>query len=250
MYIGKKQILYVLIALLGVLYVANIFLLGSITSTFVVKPVKLDFLVIQAPAEECQGCTDGENIVTRIDATHNIKYTSQTVTPDSTIAQKAIENYAITSLPAVIITGDITNQQITGSWKALGAKVNQNNVIIQQILPFYDIQKKAPIGVVNAILITDNTCTDCFNEKTYLNIFTQFGIFMNDVQTYDISSAKGSNIVSKYGITKVPAVLLSSGAGVYNGFTQAWGEVGTRADDGWYVFREVQKLGLKYTDIK
>jgi len=250
MYIGKQQILYVLIALLGVFYVANIFFLGSITNTFVVKPVKLDFLVIQAPAEECQGCTDGENVVSRIDATHNIKYQTQTVASDSTLAQQAIGNYNITSLPAVIITGDITNKQITSSWKALGAKVNQNNVVIQQILPFYDIEKKAAIGVVNAILLTDSTCTDCFNEKTYLNIFTQFGIFMNDVQTYDVSSAEGSNLVRKYGITKVPAVILSSGAGVYNGFTQAWGEVGTRAEDGWYVFREVQKLGLKYTDIK
>ncbi len=249
MYIDKRHILYFLIGLLGLFYALNIFFMANITNTFVIKPVKLSFLVLQPPIEDCVGCVDGNNIVYRIDATHNIKYKTQTAVYDSDLAKKAIETYGITNLPAVIITGDITNENIVGSWKALSAKEREGSMVIENVLPYYDLETKTSVGVVDAIIVTDGTCTDCFNEKTYINIFKQFGIVMNDIKTYDISSPIGKEFVQKYNITKVPMVILSSGAGNYTGFNQAWSEVGTFENNEWYVFREVQKLGLKYKDI-
>ena len=69
------------------------------------------------------------------------------------------------------------------------------------------------------------------------------GILANTEKIYDVKSAQGKEFVSKYGIFKVPMIIVSPEAEQYPSFVQAWNSVGTKEDDGWFVMRSPELLG-------
>ncbi|MDO8618388.1 MAG: hypothetical protein Q7R49_00420, partial [Candidatus Daviesbacteria bacterium] len=69
-------------------------------------------------------------------------------------------------------------------------------------------------------------------------------------RSVDISSVEGKSLLARYGITKVPTILISPEADQYANLKNVWKNVGTVETDGWYVFREMQQLrGAVYKDL-
>ncbi len=246
---NKTKIIFSLFAVLAVLYAVNIYLTKNVSGILIKKPAKLSFMTIEAPKDQCQNCFDANNITKMIDSTHNIKYKSNSVPYSNALSQKYIEKYNIKNLPAVVVSGDIKNENVLPAWKALSGKEKNGRIVIEDLLPYYDIVSGKVKGVINAILIKDETCKNCFNENEYINILGRFGMVIGDTKTYDISSKEGEAFVQKYEITKIPTLILSPDAGDYPGFISSWKDVGTIGKDGWFIFREVQKLNLQYKKL-
>ena len=74
-------------------------------------------------------------------------------------------------------------------------------------------------------------------------ILNGFGISINNEKTYDINSNEGKSLISKYNIKKVPIIILSPEAKNYDAFVNAWKQVGSAEDDGWYVMRKPEVIG-------
>ncbi|GMQ95088.1 MAG: hypothetical protein BMS9Abin13_198 [Patescibacteria group bacterium] len=245
----KVKVFFVLLAVLGTLYAVNIFNTKNISGLLVDAPIKLLFTTIKPSVGLCENCFDTERIISLIDTSHNIEYRKREVTYGGVLSRRYIERYDIKNIPAIIVSGDITNENILGAWNSFLAEKRGDRIVIDDLLPYYDIQSGEVKGVVSAILLKDETCEDCFDEDKYVRILEQFGMFIGDIASYDITSPEGENLVQKYAIAKIPALILSPDASDYPEFLSSWEEVGTREDDGWLVFREVQKLGAEYTDI-
>ncbi len=248
---NKTQILFALFAILAILYATNIFFTRSISNAIIDTPVKLSFTIIQPPNGGCKGCFNGNEISKMVNTSHNIKYTNSSMPYSSALSQKYIKDYGIKNLPAVIVSGDIANEKILPAWKALYGKEKNGRIIIENLLPYYDIKTGSVKGIVDTVLLEDGKCKKCFSGDKYIDIIVKrFGMTIGKNVTYDISSVEGNALVKKYNIVKVPMLMLSSDAESYPGFASSWKkEVGTIEKDGKFIFREVQKISPDYKKI-
>lgn len=246
----KIHLLFALLVVLGVLYVVNIFSIGNIADSVVDKPVKLSFTVINPSKEQCGDCFGAETVVELIKSSHNIKITNKKIiTPDDSGYDKFVKRYEIKNLPAIVVSGDTSNSKITGAWESLSGENKNGDILIQNLLPFYDIEEQKQKGFIDVVLLEDKTCTDCFNATQYLDTLKRSAMRVKNYSIYDISSAEGRSYIDKYKIKKVPVLIMSESANDYPGFKDAWKDVGTIESDGWFVFRKVEKTGGKFSEI-
>jgi len=248
----KIHLFFALLAILGALYAVNIFSINKITSLLVDKPAKLSFVVVAPEKEKCEKCFDAQKVIDIIKVSHNTKISiKKTLNPKSSDYLNIIKKYDIKNLPALLVSGDIDDERILGAWKSFDGKKVDGRIVIQNLIPFYDIEEKRTKGLVDVILLKDSKCVDCFDEGGYLNMLERRGMVVKNSRTYDVSSKEGSSLVSKYSITKIPTMILSSGASDYADFIKSWKDVGTKENDGWFVLREVQRIanGLTFKKI-
>jgi len=250
MYINGKKLTLGLLLVLAVFYAGNIFLINKVSNNLIDKPVKLSFMVLEPPEDKCDGnCFNADKIGEVVKASHNIEYKTITLAYSNTLAKEYIKKYNIKTLPAIVISGDIKNEKIQSAWKALTGEERNNSIVMENLLPYFDIEQNTTKGILEAILIKDSSCTDCFNEEQYLKDLKKFGLIIGKSTIYDFNSDKGLELVKKYKIKKLPTFLLSPNTTDYSGFKDSWTTVGTIENDGWYIFRSVEKLNLKYKEL-
>ena len=246
---NKTQIIFVLFGALAVLYAVNIFLTKGVFDVLVDAPAKISFTIIEPPENGCESCFDANKIVKMVDTAHDIKYKAKSMSYDNVLSQKYIEMYGIKNLPAVVVSGDIANEKVVSAWSALSGREKDGRIIIENLLPYYDVESGEVKGVVSALLIKDDTCKECFDENTYINIIERFGMVIGNKTTYDVASNEGKSLIKEYAITKIPTLILSPNTRDYPNFESLWKEVGTIEGNGWFVFREVQRLSPQYKQL-
>ena len=109
---------------------------------------------------------------------------------------------------------------------------------------------------VDLIYLVDEDCVECYDVTLHKFIIDQLGsqsgeaFRYGDIRRVDILSEDGEELVLAYDISLVPTVIISKEANQFYWFEQVWGEVGTKEDDGVYVFRYLEKFTyLTYKDI-
>lgn len=248
--LDKIHLLLLLSVVLGVFYVLNIFALNRISARLVSTPAELSFVIIAPGPDQCERCFNVAKIIERVSSAPDVKILDkQTITPVNPVFGDLVERHNIRNLPALIISGDVSDERLAGAWSSLGGAVKDGNVIIQDLPPYYDLAQQRPKGIVEAILLKDKTCENCFSESRYLDIVRRSGMVLGNSVVYDISSAAGEALAAEYQVRKLPALLLSPEAEVYPWFLSVWQKVGSREVDGWFVFRRVGQLG-QYKEIK
>ncbi len=105
--------------------------------------------------------------------------------------------------------------------------------------------KKVP-GPVKATLIVDLGCKDCSNPGLLEEALKNAGVAFSESQTYPFSGQTGSELMAKYNVTKVPAIILSKEFGDYGQLASSWPQIGSVEPDGAYVLRKIQP---PYLDI-
>lgn len=184
-----------------------------------------------------------------------VKVTEEKEIPwSSPEGQRLIGQYKIEKLPTFILSADVSYYpSIKDSWQKIGTVESDGTYIARQLfLPYRDVTKGQIIGLVDTVYLTDSSCADCYKpQEVHKNILTQgFGVGIRSEQTIDINSSYGKSLVAKYKITQVPTLLISPEVKEYPGVIQVWPQVGTTESDGWYVFRQVARLGsVIYKDL-
>jgi hypothetical protein len=245
----KSHILFALMGVLAILYATNIFFTRSLSAIMIDVPTKVSFAIIEGPEGTCDNCFDASTISTSIDSAYHIKYKTKNIPYNSPLSKQYIEKYHIQNLPAVVITGDITNDKVIVAWEALAGKEVNNGIVIENLLPYYDIQSATVKGMITATLVKDTTCVECFDENIYITILQNFGLVVSNTQVSDIASLEGQALVAQYAITKVPTLILSPETNEYPNFISAWAEVGTREHDGSLVLRDVEKINPQFKQL-
>ena len=115
--------------------------------------------------------------------------------------------------------------------------------------PYWDIKDNEAKGLVTVTYVTDDSCSDCYNVQVHKTILENYGVFIANKSTVDISSIEGQSLISKYSITKVPTIIVSSDLQYYQAIIKVWTQVGTVEDDGNYIFRNVSLVSANYTEL-
>ena len=165
-----------------------------------------------------------------------------------------IKNYKIKKIPTLLLSKDAMEyDQIKTIWQQVGTQETDGMLVLRTINPPYiNAQTGQRQEAPSIMYISDKTCDKCYNVTLHKKLLeSNFGMKFNEERFIDVASKDGNRIVSKYKITKVPTVLISSEAKEYNNFQKLWQSVGIVADDGSYVFTKLDLIeGATYKDLK
>ena len=166
-----------------------------------------------------------------------------------------IAKYNITKVPTLVFSAEMGEySEVRAGWNVLGTVEQDGAFVIRAAqalgIPYYDLQKKEVIGILDVTYITDNSCETCYNVSVHKLILQRFGIKIGKETTVDISEAGGKALLDKYKITKVPTIVLSEDASAYPALQQVWPTVGSVEIDGIFVFRKPEAMtGSLYKDL-
>ena len=198
----------------------------------------------------CSQCPDLSKAVETLQKSGVFLTSNKQVEYNSEEGKKLIAQFGVDNVPALLISDDIdyyepVKQQLE---KVEAAKKDGFYAVHSLIPPYRDLAKNKVVGLVELITLTDTSCQVCYDVSVNKQILQRLGLLIASEKTVDISSAEGQQLKQKYQITKVPIILASPEAAVYDNFVQAWESVGSVETDGWYVMRKPELLGV-YKDL-
>lgn len=200
------------------------------------RPANLELIMLSD--KTCADCFNLNTILDQIKK-ENVKINSnQTIDGASDEGKQLIEKFAIKKLPTFLVKGELEkNSVLTKFFSQAGDTADNTFVFRQTGGPYVDAATKKIKGRLNLLLLTDITCTECYDVTQHETILRQFGMQPTS-KVVDVKSAEGRSLVSRYGIKMVPAFVLSGDVAAYPSFKPVWPEVGTIAYDGAYVFNK------------
>ncbi len=169
----------------------------------------------------------------------------ETIEYNSNGGQELIKKFNVQRIPAIIISKDIdVYESLKEELTQLKLEEKNGFYAIHTLIPPYrDLKENKIVGLVDIILLTDNSCTACYDVNINKQVLRRFGIVINSEKLYDVNSKEGIELISKYNIIKAPILIASPEANVYSNFVSAWNSVGTIEDDGWFVMRKPEVVG-------
>lgn len=206
------------------------------------RPANLNLFIIQDPT--CQDCFNLQPTIEAIKK-ENIKFNSEkTIEIISEGAQQLITKFNITKAPTLLITGELEkNPALKAWWPKVGEIIEQTFILRQVGAPYVLLATGEVKGRAKLIMLSDQTCQDCYKVTAHQQILRQYGFFLAG-QIIDVGSQEGQELIKKYKITLVPTIILTGDLGAYPTLTTIWPQVGTIEKDGTYVFREgVKQMG-------
>ncbi len=209
------------------------------------KRVKGKVTVLILEDESCTECFNISQIIDQLKGA-GIQIASQkTIDAASSDGEELIEQYNIEKIPTLIFNKEAMEYTVVAQvWSQVGTEESDGKLVLRFVNPPYiNTSTGKTEGLVTMTLITDTTCTECFDTSVYKELFTQsFSMHVVKEDVLDVASTKGRFLVKKYNITTVPTVVLSKDAGMYPSLAQAWEQVGTAEKDGSFTFRKVELL--------
>jgi hypothetical protein len=207
--------------------------------------------IINIIDSSCTECTDISLISSAIKGQGIYVENEQSIEYNSKEGQKLIKELNIKEIPAILISNEISYySNMEASLVQSGATKNDEFYVIPVAVPPYrSLEENKVVGFVDVIYLTKNDCPVCYNVSVNKNILLNFGIAIKSENTYDISSPEGEKLVQKYNIKKAPIIITSPDSKYYPSLVNAWGNVGTIENDGWFVMRNPEIIGT-YWDIK
>ena len=155
-----------------------------------------------------------------------------------------INKFNISRVPAILISNEVNYyDNIKEQIRELAEDKQGFYALHATSPPYRDLKKREVVGLVKIILLDDASCAECYDVSINKQILPRFGVFVKEEAIFDVSSKEGKELIAKYNIEKVPALLLSPEASEYPAFVQVWQGVGTAEEDSWYVMRKPEDLG-------
>lgn len=169
-------------------------------------------------------------------------------------AQELITRYNITRLPTFILSSDAEAYEFfTDHIVNLSSRESDGNYVLRLVFPPYaDLEGNRSIrGLVDAVFVVNSSCSDCFDPADLSDyLATSSGLYVQNTTTYEANSTEGAALISRYGMTRIPALLYSPEASLYPNFALLWvAENNTIESDGWYVFRAHELIGQPYQNV-
>ncbi len=209
----------------------------------------VEMTIITAP--ECAECFDASLLQPQLEQL-SVEFKKVTsLAKDDAKAKALIAKYAITKLPAFLLSDELSqNAQLAEAWSRVGTVADDGSYVLQGAFPpYYDLVKGEVRGLVTLTEVSDASCTECYDVTMHEAVLGQFGFALASIEAVDVATAEGEMLVAKYDLTQVPTIILSADAGLYAGFAAVWESVGTVEEDGSFVFRTLSAIGEPYKDL-
>ncbi len=245
----KKRIealLYSMLILVAAISILNVFLIqdraaeinkASEEAKELLKPAKLE--VTKILVSKCEDCFDIEAALESIKK-QNVDLTKErTLLLDESEAKELIGKFNIQKIPAMIISGEVNKtSQLKSFFDGVGefsGQDNQNNVVYTSISPpYYDVPSSKVVGKVSIINVVDSSCKECVPLAQVITSLKQAGVAITKEDSYEYNSKKGADLIEKFNITRIPAMLVSSEINYYSAISEQIKQL-TEENSGFYA---------------
>lgn len=211
------------------------------------RPANLELTIIND-----KNCADCFNLGPVLES---IKKENVNITAEKTLdladdeAKALIAKFNIVKAPTFIVKGEIDKNQTLKNYFSKAGAINDGVFVFKQTGGPYVLTATGETkGLVKLTLLTDITCTECYDVTQHETILKQFGIGVPG-KIVDTKSADGKMLVNKYGIKTVPTFVLSGDIKEYPSLKAVWSEVGKIAYDGAFIFTKGVPLMGVYKDL-
>ncbi len=221
----------VLVSALILILIVNIGVLYSLTPSTPKVVAKPEIMLTFVNAKECNTCPDLSSITAALEKRGLSIKSSKTLLAEQ--AASVISTYSLAKLPAVIITGEID------SLASLNFRKAANGLVYEPSSPPYvNTSTGQLMGKVIVIALEDSSCTQCTAAKGIVEQLTQIGVSLES-RSVEAGTPEGTELIAKYAITKLPTIIMSNDALLYQQIAQVWDSAGTTESDGMLVLRAV-----------
>ena len=222
--------------------IVNVIILTNVSmvvgqKTAAAEPAMLDIVEIYAAG--CSNCYDSGIDVDEIKK-QNTNVSQRSVEMLSSEAQSLINMYGIEKLPALVVTGEINKSASLSRHFSQVGTVRDNTVIIEAPVPYYSIDKQRTVGLVNITRILDTSCAQCTSIGIFVSSFESSGVVIGNDRNVEYNSQHGAALISEFGITRVPAVIVSGDILEYPGIAQIWSQLNATEKGGSYALHVLQ----------
>ena len=239
-------LLYSMLIFAAAISILNVFLIqgraaeinkASKEAEELLKPAKLE--VVKILLSDCEDCFDIEAAFESIKK-QNVEITAEkALLSDEGEAKELIRNFNIQKIPAMIISGEVNKtSQLKSFFGGVGefsGENNKNSVVYTSIIPpYYDISAAKVVGKVSIVNVVDSSCKECVPLAQVISSFKQAGVAISKEDSYEYSSKQGMNLIAKFNITRIPAMLVSSEINYYEGISEQIKEL-TKEKNGFYA---------------
>ncbi len=221
-------------------------LISTVTPQASIEPPQLQLTMITAPAcEDCFAIDAFAYVLQEQGAELKIEKFAY----DSDEGKKIVKEYNITKAPTIIFSGEIDRvEELEGLLNVAGTKVGDKWVLRDISPPYLDVESGKIVGRVSIKTIYTDDCESCntatvpissaaVNYSALGDAFRQIGVGVSEDVRVPANSIEGINIIGKYGLTRLPAIILSEDIEAYPELARAMDNVGYKAEDGNYVIR-------------
>ncbi|MBI5389657.1 hypothetical protein HZB01_04745 [Candidatus Woesearchaeota archaeon] len=199
----------------------------------------------------CRQCSDMRRVVQSV-IQNGVAITDQKLLDASDEeAVEFIQKMEIKKLPALLLSDDIDLYPIAANMRQSGLVAKDGYYLVESSAPYIEAETGNVRGLVQLLMVTDSSCSTCYDVTTHKGILARLGIAIDEEKTIDLVSSKGKELQQTYNLTLVPTIILQGDLAAYPTFDTIWKEVGTKESDGSYVFRKVNALGesIVYKDL-
>ena len=213
------------------------------------RPANLDLVILTDST--CLDCFDVSSLIETVIRQENVKINSEKIVEITSPEGIAlIDKYNITKAPTFIVSGEIEKD---AKLKALSPQLGEiigDTFILRQVGAPYILPSSGDIkGRIKWVMLTDTSCTQCYDVTRHEAILGQFGVPTQDKQLLNSNSSEGRELIAEYKIKLLPTIILTGDLELYQALKAVWPQVGTVEKDGTYVFREgVKQMGI-YKDL-
>ncbi len=206
--------------------------------------------VINVIDSSCKGCVSLSPILESLGEAGVVVTDMKDVEYDLTEGRQLIDRFDIKHVPAILISDEINYYDgMQQALSAVNAVEKQGFYAIHSTVPPYrNLTTNRIVGLVELIMLTDSSCTTCYNVTINKLIVQRSGVFISSEKNYDITSKEGKDLISKYSVQKVPIIIMSPDTSYYTNFVRIWRSVGSIESDGWFVMRSPDVVGT-YKDL-
>ncbi len=230
----------VILVILGIFLIAQLYSLNNLVDKRIAdakeaaRPADIQLSIIDSAS--CRDCYDIAPVVALIKSSAVNITDEKKLDISSEEAKKLISDYGISEIPSVIITGEIDKSKLAA--KLDGSETRNSAVFTKPEAPFIEVSSGKVRGKVTMISLKKDGCEECFNLTSIIGELNSLLKFESRREV-NADSSEGKNLIDKYKIKKIPALILDKEAGVYPAIAENWNQVGTKEEDGSFIIRQI-----------
>ncbi len=198
------------------------------------RPAELN--VIKIIQDNCDSCFDIEEAMNELkDQNVNI-IDEETILSNSQQGKELISKYGIKKLPTIIVSGEINkSEQLINYFGQKGETLWNEFIYTSLTPPYFDVLSSQVKGKVQIKYIIDSSCEKCVDLTSISSSLKEQGVNIQDEQFIEYNSNEGKELISKFSIKEVPAILISDEIDYYIDMKDALIQSGAINKEGFYA---------------
>jgi len=232
----------VILVALALLILNNVMLYGRGTKVAEAKALMEEELrpagveLIKITSEGCSSCFDIDKAIDELNA-QNVNITrEETLSRNSQQGKELISKYHIEKLPTILVRGELgKSERLTQYFEEKG-DIREGMFIYTSLLPPYvDVASNQVKGLVQIKHVVDSSCEDCVDLTPLSSALEEQGVFVQDKQLIEYDSLEGQELISRFGIKEIPAIIISGEINYYPDVKEALVQSGAVQKGGFYA---------------